>query len=324
MNDYYQKTPECVQAALKADRNSLQAKIGRHLIGDVQIFSAGEFCLYGVEGVLAKHMPRLIKNLSLLEVWFFSAKYHHIYNFFGFLEEKDRINDREKLEAAHGRAAEKKIEQDRLVMAQEEIRLEIQRDVIRHAAEKHKDILARKRSQMVYLDDYQMEIGQAKWFLEIEYFVSHVVGIEINDKNKSIAIDVVDEVARGNESKSTASQKMSSQAIGCQFEVECAALLMDSDWLVTRTKATGDQGVDLIANIESISVALQCKKYSMPVGNKAVQEIYAGASFAQCDFCVVVSSASFTASARQLAQKLGVFLVHQRDLPNLLKIIKTA
>ena len=206
-------------------------------------------------------------------------------------------------------------------IAAEKAQLEEQISIAQHVAEKHKDTLTRKRNQIIYLDDYGKEVGNIKWLSEVEYFITQVVGINISDKNISDLVNAVDDIARSNAPKQTSNQKTSSHAIGYQFESECASLLADNGWLVTRTKSTGDQGVDLIANIESISVAVQCKKYSTPVGNKAVQEIYAGASFVQTDFCAVVSNTSFTISAKQLAQKLGVLLLHKKDLPNLLKII---
>ena len=45
-----------------------------------------------------------------------------------------------------------------------------------------------------------------------------------------------------------------------------------------------------------------------PVGNKAVQEAYAGANFYDCDKAVVMTNITFTKSATQLAQKLDVEL----------------
>ena len=56
------------------------------------------------------------------------------------------------------------------------------------------------------------------------------------------------------------------------FEGYCADLLSNAGWNASITKGSGDQGIDIIAVKNGIKIVLQCKKYSSPVGNKAVQE----------------------------------------------------
>lgn len=85
------------------------------------------------------------------------------------------------------------------------------------------------------------------------------------------------------------------------------------------TKASGDQGADVIAKKNGISFAIQCKKYSKPVGNKAVQEANAGRDFYNCDYGVVVSNAGFTKSARQAANACKVILLNDTQLEKLLQ-----
>ena len=97
----------------------------------------------------------------------------------------------------------------------------------------------------------------------------------------------------------------------------CANTLKKNGWKTNLTPGSGDQGVDVIAKREGIRVVLQCKKYSSPVGNKAVQEVFSGKGFEDADFAAVVSNADYTAAARQLAQKNGVLLLHFDDLANL-------
>ena len=53
---------------------------------------------------------------------------------------------------------------------------------------------------------------------------------------------------------------------------------------------------------------IQCKYYSHPVGNKAIQEAYAGADFYDCDAAMVMTNNTFTRAARELAEKLEVEL----------------
>ena len=74
---------------------------------------------------------------------------------------------------------------------------------------------------------------------------------------------------------------------------------------------------DIVAKKGGICLAIQCKKHSNPVGNKAVQEAYAGASFYGADVGAVVAPNNYTASAIELAKSLGVHLLHHEDLKRL-------
>lgn len=80
------------------------------------------------------------------------------------------------------------------------------------------------------------------------------------------------------------------------------------------TPASGDQGIDVIASYGNVKAVFQCKKYAQPVGNGAVQEIVAGKQFERADIAAVVSNATFTTSAKQLASTTGVHLLHYSEL----------
>jgi hypothetical protein len=83
------------------------------------------------------------------------------------------------------------------------------------------------------------------------------------------------------------------------------------------TKTTGDQGADVLATKNGVSFAIQCKMYSKPVGNRAVQEANAGRDFYKKDYGVVVSNAGFTKSARQAAHACGIILLNDNQLDDL-------
>lgn len=98
------------------------------------------------------------------------------------------------------------------------------------------------------------------------------------------------------------------------FEHYCADILNANGWQARVTQASGDQGIDIIASFNGIEAVFQCKKYSSPVGNKAVQEVIAGKQFSRASVAAVVSSAAFTPSAKQLADTTGVYLLHYSEL----------
>jgi restriction system protein len=96
---------------------------------------------------------------------------------------------------------------------------------------------------------------------------------------------------------------------GIDYENYVEKYLQNLGYNVIRTPKTGDQGVDLIAEKNGDRKAIQCKYYSRPVGNKAVQEVIAGTNFYQCISAAVISNASFTKSARKLAENSNVKLI---------------
>ena len=96
---------------------------------------------------------------------------------------------------------------------------------------------------------------------------------------------------------------------GHKFEYKCARMLRRKGFHhVEVTKKSGDQGVDIIAYKHFSKYAVQCKYYSYPVGNKAVQEVYAGGKYYDCDRCIVMTNGTFTKAAISAANKLDVKL----------------
>ena len=101
------------------------------------------------------------------------------------------------------------------------------------------------------------------------------------------------------------------------FEEQCAEILKNNGWEAEATRKSGDQGVDVVATKNGKRVVLQCKLYSHPVGNKAVQEVFTGKTFYNADFAVVVSNNEYTPQARELAENCGVLLLSVSDLTDL-------
>lgn len=82
---------------------------------------------------------------------------------------------------------------------------------------------------------------------------------------------------------------------------------------VVLTPASGDQGADLIVSSPTIKIAIQVKHYTGPVGNAAVQEIFAAKPFYQADECMVICNSTYTPSAKLLASRTGVLLATEAD-----------
>lgn len=103
---------------------------------------------------------------------------------------------------------------------------------------------------------------------------------------------------------------------GHDFEQFCAKLLKANGFSnVYVTPGSNDQGIDILAEKLGVKYAIQCKRYSSDVGNKAVQEVFAGKSYYNCHVGVVLTNRYFTQSAKELAEKTQVFLWN-RDILN--------
>ena len=108
---------------------------------------------------------------------------------------------------------------------------------------------------------------------------------------------------------------------GPEFEAYVALVLQDNGFKhVAQTKGSGDQGVDILAERNGKTYAIQCKNYEGAVGNFAVQEAYAGAQFYGCDEAVVICPGQFTRGAKDLAQHTGVLLWDGKKLSRMMKI----
>lgn len=101
-------------------------------------------------------------------------------------------------------------------------------------------------------------------------------------------------------------------------ELACEILIANGFEIAENTPASGDYGVDILAQKEGMSYAIQCKRYLEPVGLEAVQQVYAGRAYYECHVAVVLTNQRFTANAQHLADKLGVVLWDRETLRNLL------
>lgn len=96
---------------------------------------------------------------------------------------------------------------------------------------------------------------------------------------------------------------------GRDFEFFCADLLEQKGFLeVEVTKGSGDYGIDILAEKDGVTYAIQCKRYEEAVGVKAVQEAYAGREYYDRMVGAVMTNQYFTEPAVQAAKKLKILL----------------
>lgn len=140
--------------------------------------------------------------------------------------------------------------------------------------------------QMEYINKWIIQMEEMK--LIVEYESKLINGSEISDF--TVQIESID--------------KMS----GTEFETFIYNLLIKLGYSASVTKATGDQGIDIIARKNGYSFGIQAKCYSSSVSNSAIQEVVAGLSYYELDVGLVVTNNYFTKSAMDLAKSNNVLL----------------
>ncbi|MFJ8234844.1 restriction endonuclease [Ureibacillus sp. NPDC094379] len=107
---------------------------------------------------------------------------------------------------------------------------------------------------------------------------------------------------------------------GDEFEQFLANLLKKIGFRTTVTKGSGDQGVDIVAKKQGKTYAIQAKRYSGAVGNKAVQEVVSGKEYYGADASWVITNSHFTQAAINLASKTNTLLWDGNKLKSVLDI----
>ncbi len=221
---------------------------------------------------------------------------------------------------------------------------------IQDSISKYLPHLALKKKQLIYIDDYG-DKDERDWEKELERFIDKKLYV----KNK-VLIEL-DDLFTADTYALTQFQKRfagtpidyfdSIVKIELKYRIEIALLdfedtqdnyfdVDDSDpisyensiaevfeqhgWEARVTKASGDQGADVIAKYDGFKMIIQCKLYSSPVSNKAVQEVYSALNYYNGDKAVVITNSTFTKSAKQLAESNDVLLIHHSQLDDLLTI----
>jgi restriction system protein len=192
--------------------------------------------------------------------------------------------------------------------------------------DRHIEALYRRRRTILIPDDYGVIRNNLKkeWEKEKTHFIQNVVHPELVRTGRRSWIPHFSEPLFG----ATLDQKLAAYEVdrpedaeitgptasGTDYEHLCAALLRKAGWSTQMTKGSGDQGADVIAKRGGRRIVVQCKFYSKPVGNKAVQEVVAAKQFVGADLAIVASNQSFTGSARKLAAANAVLLLHHDQL----------
>lgn len=201
-------------------------------------------------------------------------------------------------------------------------KLDAAKEYISPEIQKHLPTLSRRRMSLIKIDAYGI-VDAKRWHKEVRYFFDNVIKPKLTWEHRNalekygiakILEEMIENPAREEAERLLSSFSYDHTMSPIEYERFCATRLESTGWMCEMTSASGDQGADIIARKSAYILVVQCKRYSANVGNWAVQEAIAARSHFKASHACVVSNASFTRSAQDLADSTGVFLVHHNEL----------
>jgi restriction system protein len=269
-------------------------------------------------------MPFMIVTLGVIYLWQ-SARYVFVVvglllaviAIFVYISSSENRRKREELlelEEVEKKQIAADLEAEQIQIAADKI---VFRQQVLERIAHHSKTLARKANQSIYQDDYKQYVF-GKWFTECDYFIANVLtnecpGLQLHVDAAWLRETITDAALKAKDDEMTSSVLPEGMS-PIEFENYCALLLRNSGWDARVTQASGDQGVDIVAELDGIKAVFQCKLYASPVGNAAVQEVIAGKQFESAQIACVISNNTFTTAARQLAAVANVHLLHFSEL----------
>lgn len=197
-----------------------------------------------------------------------------------------------------------------------------QSDSIIEAVARHHAALSRQLRKSVVLDPYGNIQSNGRATEAARFIMSMKLDISAVGAEMAIGL-VLTESARLDElSNGTPFDPNGFPSNGHEFEFWLARSLEKFGWTAETTKGSGDQGVDVVASKDGMTIAIQAKCYQSKVGNAAVQEVFSGAAHRGISDAAVITTIGFTASAVQLAATTGVKLLYVSDIPRLDEIFR--
>jgi hypothetical protein len=141
-------------------------------------------------------------------------------------------------------------------------------------------------------------------YLSCSYIFQNLIDVVLEQKKHG---DFTNKLKRSNSKKRYTINDVDLMN-GIEFEHFLKELFSQMGYEARVTKASGDQGIDVIAEKDGNKIGIQAKCYSGSVGNSAIQEAVAGIQYYHLDKAIVVTNSSYTDSAIKLANANSIVL----------------
>ena len=191
------------------------------------------------------------------------------------------------------------------------------RRVVAEEVRRHRAVL---RGKWLRAHDAYGTLDRDAWAKETRYFADRVVGPRVpaydrwSDAKRERLAKRVSHRAQRVIARTDEALEVELADDPIAFEHRCADILRRAGWDARVVGGSGDQGADVVAERDGKQMIVQCKRYSRPIGNKAVQEAAAARAYYRAHLAAVVGTAPFTDSAHDLAKATDVILTDEAGL----------
>lgn len=150
---------------------------------------------------------------------------------------------------------------------------------------------------------------------------SYIKKLQKNEELKKVLAEKNKYLYNKNIESKNKSEKLTLNKVktGNEFEHFLRQLFSSLGYNAVITKASNDQGADLVIEKNNQKTVVQAKFYSSKVSNKAIQEVIASKLYYKADNCMVVTNNDFTHSAYELARVNMVTLINGIELKNMIE-----
>ncbi len=191
--------------------------------------------------------------------------------------------------------------------------------------DEHLEVLARKRRQMVWTDDYGL-VHYETWDEEKDYFISQVLGglfADLHSADFPLSVPRIDAMIDkrideylmkddcieappeyGIESRKDNDQEA--------YRLYCTRLLSLAGWRVVSSKEIENNG-HILAERDGVIFALACRK-SSGVGSRHIRDLISTQKEAGADLAAVVTDRPYSRWIRMASSRYGIMLLHHDDL----------
>jgi restriction system protein len=191
------------------------------------------------------------------------------------------------------------------------------RQALLENVKEHRPALTRNIRNAIRKNDYGVVIADTREEAIIEFLASTGFTGGTLSIDEAIEIVMADIEAEGSYHAATTGFDSSRIPVsGVEFEHWVAASLRGFGWKCELTSGSGDQGIDVIAQKGGIRLGIQCKLYSGAVGTGAVQEAISGMHYYGLSRAAVLTNATFTRGASDLAASANVILLSHHEIPH--------
>lgn len=203
-------------------------------------------------------------------------------------------------------------------------------------AEEFEEIFSKQKEEYSkYLEHYVNYFGEkcsnrvnfvmfSEFLREKKLFPRDIAEKPVFEQTKKIAEDVITHIRKQelnmfeNQLRSRVSISDMDKMDGKKFEKAAENIFTSQGYKTIRTTYSNDQGADLILERFGKKIAVQAKRYSGKVPNKAIQEIVTAKQYYDCDEAWIVTNSYLTKPAKKLAKKNKVEIIERNKLEKML------